>query len=232
MLRTLLVLSVLLLSTTAQASTIVGPQVTDSGKLVELSGLEWLTLTEADAGQLDVNQMLAAFDDSTSDFFGWRYASRLETEALFDSLWGGVSEDLDASNYDGASWFFDTFGVGPQFSTNGGYGADGTGLWSMAFGPDGCGTAITACLGSLRVKRVEFGSVANVGRFTDAGGLSVGLDDQNVGVAILRDNSVFSNPEANYSHLLVRNAVVPVPGALWLMLSALGAIIWIRREAR
>lgn len=48
-----------------------------------------------DKKSFDRQWVLSQTDEGYSD---WRYASRAETEALLDSLWGGVAEQYDVTN--------------------------------------------------------------------------------------------------------------------------------------
>ena len=104
----------LLVGLNAHAIIISGDQVTAGGKQVALQGLEWLSLDHtAGLSRADI-------EDGFTDRFGtvwnvgdWRYATRTETTTLLSSLWGGIWTGVQgawqSSNYDGASWFINTF---------------------------------------------------------------------------------------------------------------------------
>ena len=81
MLRTLYTLALFLvaLAQPVHAVTVSGTHVTDDGKLVNLSGLEWLSWDETEGFSRD------AIESGAGNTFiadGWRYATRSEFEAL------------------------------------------------------------------------------------------------------------------------------------------------------
>lgn len=170
----------LLAGLNAHAIIISGDQVTAGGKQVALQGLEWLSLDHtAGFSRVDI-------EDGFTDRFGnswnagdWRYASRLETSTLLQSLWGGAPDMWHSSSFDGADWFIGNF-QGIQFDS--GYGENrinGTSgdEWQTAdgalffFGNTGeCVHFAYTCWG--QVGTLEYYNGNTEGLFTKPGGLS------------------------------------------------------------
>lgn len=103
----------------AKAGIISGLHTTEEGKTVNLQGLEWMSL-DYTAG---LNRFVIESSNGFTDRYGntwasneWRYATRTETETLFESLWGGQYNGFSADNADGTKWFIDNFG-GLAFDT-------------------------------------------------------------------------------------------------------------------
>ncbi|MBV1879504.1 MAG: PEP-CTERM sorting domain-containing protein [Pseudomonadales bacterium] len=196
---------------------ILGPQITGEGKIVDLSGLEWLELPGTEhLSRNDIEGGAGGFIAA-----GWRYASRSEAEALFDSLWGGTVEGLSADNYDGARWFLDHFGVADVYGD--GYSSGGGSFWNLMFGNalECSPNPNLSCAGQVKIEDLAFASVPanstfgfNVGGFSDALGLSTGLTPDNISNTLAND----SITEARGS-LLVRS--VPEPSMLVLLMLGL-----------
>lgn len=103
-----------------QAVIISGKHVTPGGKIVNLQGLEWLSLEHT--ANLSTNEIKDGFTDNYGITYSgeeFRYATRSETELLLGSLWGGNYSGWSADNADGAKWFLDHF-WGLQFDTGSG----------------------------------------------------------------------------------------------------------------
>ena len=111
----------------ANAGFVSGTHTTAEGKVVDLQGLEWMSLEHTVGISRD------DIEDGFTDRYGttwnageWSYATREQTETLLTSLWGGQYSGQSTSNYDGAEWFISNFG-GIGFDN--GYGSnriDGT----------------------------------------------------------------------------------------------------------
>nr|WP_321465179.1 PEP-CTERM sorting domain-containing protein [uncultured Desulfobulbus sp.] len=97
----------------ANASMICGDYYLSDGRKVDLSGLEWLSIAETRG--LRYEQL------STYLSSGYRLATEQEVEALFTSIMGDGSgympllgtgyDGFNASDFTGASWFINIFGV-------------------------------------------------------------------------------------------------------------------------
>ncbi|MEM9633302.1 MAG: hypothetical protein AAGA50_18370 [Pseudomonadota bacterium] len=205
------------LCATAAAATVSGFHQTAAGKVVNLSGLEWLTWDQTTS--LSRTQI----ENGTGNTFfaeGWRYATRREFETLFDSLWGGLSEGWHSSNQDGTTWLLNVM--------------DRTTLWwqNISFGSTGeCGSTNASCLGHYVDGYKIGGEFEDQGWFENDYGLSYGVSAANGNRLIGNDSS-----GAHYSHALVRTAVSPVPVPLALPLLAgglgfLGFMGWRRKRS-
>jgi hypothetical protein len=101
--------AMLALSTHAGATVISGAHTTAGGKVVDLSGLEWLSWNETFGVSRDAIE--AGHGGLLAD--GWRYATGSEFTALISSLWGGVK--LSARNTKAGTMFTHQSGRGcPQ----------------------------------------------------------------------------------------------------------------------
>ncbi len=98
----------------SHATFISGNHQTDGGKIVDLQGLEWLSLDHTMELSRDYVEDASGFTDNYGTYFSageWRYATRVEVATLLGSLWGGTVPGLDFSNADGALWFESFFGL-------------------------------------------------------------------------------------------------------------------------
>lgn len=213
------VAAALVLSTSANASTVFNVDGIDT--------LEWLELTST-AG---MTRSTVETMTSSGSLQGWRYATRSEVETLYDSLWGGTTETWSADNYSGARTFFNTFGISELYSglNNSGYRLDGYTEWSTFFGVDGdaCVTASNSCVASVLISDTAYGSTSNEGWFHDSYGLSNGVD-----LANYQQSSGDNINYASYASHLVRVTVVPIPAAIWLFGSGLIGLIGLARRKR
>lgn len=203
-----LVILVIFNLSVAQASIISGTQFTGDGKEVNLGGLEWLSL-DATAGYSRTSIENGTAGSWLSD--GWRYSTRIETEDLLDSLWGGTTESWSKDNFDGASWFGDNFSWLSSFPSS-----IGTTLETHFFfgNPKECliGPA-NSCIGSVRLDYNPLSSQpsSSLGFFQDGFGLSVGLDGLNEA-----DAASPNTRQYNQGSMLVRAVSVPEPPAIYL----------------
>ncbi|MCV2352622.1 PEP-CTERM sorting domain-containing protein [Paucibacter sp. B2R-40] len=199
------VLAISLASTVSNAGVISGDSYTSMGKLVDLQGLEWMSLdmtrgysrSEIEAGQ--------------SGLFanGWRYASRDETGRLLQSLWGGV-QGGSTLNGDGADWFFQNLGSGNLFAGH-------NELHSFFYGKeDECSTDLTqSCRGMYGVFYSNVG-LAPGGWFLDSFGLDAASNSPEL-MSVSERNMAFGS-------LLVHAAPIPEPSSLALMFGGLGLL--------
>ncbi|MCP4253270.1 MAG: PEP-CTERM sorting domain-containing protein [Candidatus Scalindua sp.] len=174
----------------------MGTHQTAAGKVVNLSGLEWLEWDHgAGLSRVDVSNQMGA----GGTYEGWRYASRAEVGALLDSLWGGTHEGWHASNLDGGDWLSENMNNYHDWTP------DGT---NFHFGADSELSAGLSFYGHYRGQDTE----DPLGWFQDQYGLSTGLDAidlQTTGNAL--DFGDF------YGHALVKEAVVPEPATVSLL---------------
>ncbi|MDH5570153.1 MAG: hypothetical protein OEY89_00210 [Gammaproteobacteria bacterium] len=172
-----------------------------------LENLQWLELTPT--VYMSRESVEAEFLAGGA-FEGWRYATRGEVETLYDSLWGGTTEGYSRDNYAGARQFFDAFGISTHYGVDG-YDTYGYSRWGTIFGDQfECDSLSTmSCFGQVSIYDINFGAVSNLGYFSDAYGLSSGLDMINI-----QDVISISTGYTNVGSHLVR--VVPLPAAVWL----------------
>lgn len=86
--------------------------VNGNTKNVNLSGLQWMTLDHTVGLSRDSIDGKDWTDNQGNDWGAneWRYATRAETNALINSLWGGTFDGYGYNNYQGVSWFANNFG--------------------------------------------------------------------------------------------------------------------------
>lgn len=121
------------MTSTAHASFISGTQTLTNGNTVALQGLEWMPLTYTAGLSRNYVESATGWTDRFNNSWqasDWRYATRAETAALINSLWGGVFDEWSKDNGVGALWFINTFG-GLAFDT--GYGTGRNDIKSNAF---------------------------------------------------------------------------------------------------
>jgi len=98
--------------------------MTDGGKSVDLSGLEWLSFDDVSLSTFDKTYAEISNSSSIWSTAGWRYATNIEVDSLWNSL--GLSEAQSTSNSDGVDFILDNWG-GVYVPTNdfiSGYGAN------------------------------------------------------------------------------------------------------------
>ncbi|REL28512.1 PEP-CTERM sorting domain-containing protein [Thalassotalea euphylliae] len=105
------------IATTANAGLISGTHEFQNGfgqtQQVDLQGLEWLSLDSTfGLARLDIeNQVWTDKAGTTWQADDWRYATRQETNTLLNSLSANLRDGWSVSNYQGADWFADNFGM-------------------------------------------------------------------------------------------------------------------------
>jgi len=93
----------------AQAAIISGNLTTDLGKVVNLSGVEWLSFDDAELGTFNASRAEVEAEGSKWMQAGWRYANEEEVQALFGSLPPTLISDH--WNYsDGVKFLLDNWG--------------------------------------------------------------------------------------------------------------------------
>ena len=187
-----------------------------------IENIQWLELTEtANMSRNTVESELV----SGGLFDGWRYATRTETETLYDNLWGGTTEGWSTDNYNGARAFFNAFGISENNAAygNSGYSPGGNAQWETYFGDSSeCGGSnIFTCNANIVIEDIAFGGSQNLGFFEDSHGLSTGIDSINLQEYIDKNGSGL----AMSSHLVRDISAVPVPAAVWLFGSGLIGLV-------
>ena len=206
----------LLFSSVSHATIISGESYTEGGKSVALQGLECLSIdTTAGYSRTDIENGYGGLIDD-----GWRYANRLETATLLNSLWGGTYSGGHRSNGDGADWFFRHLGHGPLWNGM-------TELRSFFYGSeDECSSDQSlSCRGFYGV------AYSNVG-YPPTGWfyLEYGLD-----ATMINPGTVNTDlNDRNYGSLLVRGDATPVPvsepGTIGLLGAGLLGLKFTRRR--
>jgi len=187
------------------------------GGIVNLSGLDWMPVDMADSDQLDRNEIESLFSDSLSEFYGFRYATRIETSTLLNSL-GPVEDGWSSNSYAGISWFFDAFGVGPFSNNNSTY-------WDFFYGSDDeCIQDISqSCYANILINHeIMKGHMFNF----------AGYDPLHPTPNIrLKSDDWWRSPTANASHLLVKSSAVPEPPSIILIIVGI-LVLTYRRSVR
>jgi hypothetical protein len=138
---------------------------------------------------------------------GWRYASRAEVGALFDSLWGGTVDGWHNSNRDGGNWV--AANLGSVFDS---YGY-GTGGMDFHFGTNA--EVVTASyFGHYRG-----GGTGTDGWFSNYYGLGTGTDAIDYQVETSKSVAGWS-----WGHALVMEASAPVPEPASIAMWGVGAL--------
>lgn len=105
---------ILSVSLNNNAGIISGTHYTDLGKLVDLQGLEWMSLEHTAGLSRNLIEDSNGFTDRYNTDWAageWVYASRAQTETLLSSLWGGNYNGWSRDNADGVAWFQSHFGM-------------------------------------------------------------------------------------------------------------------------
>lgn len=209
------------------AAVIFGEHYTNSGKFVDLGGLDWLSLDET-SGVSRTSVEDGSAGNWLSD--GWRYSTRTETEALLDSLWGGTTEGYYWDNFDGASWFMNNFGALWTYTNHLDRNISETHFF---FGNQGeCTPSSTySCIGSVRldVDPKSTSPYLSYGWFVDGFGLSIGSSKPINEAYILRS----SQDQFNQASLLVRTHVtVPEPSIIPLLIIGIIGFAVILRQRK
>lgn len=198
------------------------------------TGYEWLELSNtSNLSRVTVESMLG---DTGSALYGYRYATRLETQALLESYMPYVPAELnhwEAYAAPGAQLFFNDFGMTLQ---------DNLGVINQAVSNDGvtfdynmhlisyfnygatgeCGVGVS-CAGNMFTAALD-GTIQAM--FTPA---HRGFD------AAWATPDTYSNYDSNWiqASLLVRELMpVPVPAAAWLFITGLLGLIAVARRRK
>ena len=210
--RLLPMLTIVIVSWGANAGTISGIHSLPNGDPVDLSGLVWLDWDATNGmSRPEVEAELLA----GGSLEGWRYATRSELEALFDSLWGGCISHWCEENGPGGDWLAAFFGGSTYTDIN---PLDNKG-GKLFFGADGdCSPDITmTCWGQWRGTATS----NNLGWFANSHGLSFGGGTGNNQVIIAK-----SFNDGRFASALV---AVPAPGNTLLLALSLLGVLWMRR---
>lgn len=210
-----------LLNMQAWGAIISGGHLLSDGRYVNLQGLDWLSI-DATMGSPREFVLSGVGYEGYND---WRFATREETENLLDSLWGGIIENWDISNFVGADWFVQNFGAdvgsgGYQYWSSFYYGSDSDVAAVSGFGDTLKGSVY--CNYDVDWFPDEF--AFDSGHFTDKDGLSAGASPGNVAI-----RTTSGEPLSGY--LLVRNTT-PLPEANSLVLMTLGILMLFSAKRR
>ncbi len=200
---TIVVVGILIISSLinlSYAGLITGNHFTDGGKVVDLSNRTWLSWDIKNISRSNIEIQMG----SEGLYEKYRYATRGEIEALFDSLWGGTHEAWDESNADGIHWLHNNFG-------SAGWGGEGG---YVIFGNDGdCSEDIDkACRGHWNLLGRE-------GYFSNKFGLSFGLSTTNYNISEAKSGT--NNWDA---HALILKSSIQVPEPTTVSILALGLL--------
>lgn len=186
----------LLISSMVQAHIVSGIHFTEGGKAVDLQGLEWLSLDRTRGiSRSDIENGYGGLWEE-----GWRYANRLQTETLLQSLWGGDYKWGYPDYGDGADWFFRSLAHGPllfyeSVLRNFFYGAEGECSNDLMLG----------CQGYAKVAYSNVG-LPPTGWF---------YNDQGLDATIANPVTVNSNlQDSHFGSLLIRVVAVPEPNVV------------------
>lgn len=201
------------------------------------TGYEWLELSSTtNLSRVTVESMLG---DNASTLYGYRYATRAETQALLESYLPYLPTELnhwEAYAAPGAQAFFNDFGMTFQ---------DDLGATFQAVSDDG----VTFSYNMYQVSYFNYGAAGECGvDVSCAGNMFAAALDGTVQAmftpahrgfdATWATPDTFSNFDANpiQTSLLVREFMaVPVPAAAWLMVSGMlvlfGQACWRNKKA-
>lgn len=156
------VLFIGLLAGSANAAIISGTHYTNEGKLVNLSGLEWLSWDVA------IGKSRASIEAGEMGLLdaGWRYATRKELSDLFQSV--APQAGQSPLNSDGTKWLWEVFDnpsfAAPAYASPG--GAAMSRIKHLFVGDDGeCSAHLTeSCVAHWRAyERADLGYLGNNG---------------------------------------------------------------------
>lgn len=120
------VLGCLAIVGSSQATIISGAMTTDLGKVINLSGVEWLSFDDSELGTFNVSRAEIEAEGSKWMQAGWRYANEDEIAALFRSLW--VYSGADSNYNDGVKFLLDNWGSSDWVERGGSLVVDRTSL--------------------------------------------------------------------------------------------------------
>ena len=230
----------LLINSGVGAAIISGAVTTDSGAVVNLSGLEWMSFDHQDStgDYTSLNVLWDTYDDAGTiwDLNGWRLATQTEVTSLYNSL--SLTSGEAAGNADGVAFLHDNFGFDPVAATSF-YGPDyginysiDYGAYNWAIGVFLSDTAGT--YGSLETKSAYYNEYIDhdPNDSTDYTQYSGGHDPLSQFVLSSFSTST-SDRGDQWGAFFVREetiAPVPVPPSLVLMASGLAAGLGIARR--
>lgn len=218
-----------------QATTDFGPQE----QTVNLQGLDWLSLDRTfGLSRIDIDGN--TWEDNSGTTWQaneWRFATREETNALVNSLWGGSLNGWGHNNYQGVSWFEENFGLLAGTHRNSNF-VDFQRAWFNYGSSNECSTDNQrTCRGYIALAKdytgnffqtnVKTGAQA-VGYDTDfhqgLGFISEFNSGLEVGLSRSVASGVVNSRNLRVGNLLVRNTPVDVPEPAPLTLFA-GALL-------
>ena len=193
-------------------STMAHAAIVDNGNYttVTATGLDWLDLTEtSNRSYIDISSQLGP----GGDFSGWRYASLVEMNSLFDAFGGN-------GNYY-------TSGNNGLFESLAPYWGD------LKCELEGCaigdGSNDFYYHQTLTNNVVMLGNINDISQINIHSGLDVSLiyDQINLGGP---SGGPFNIANPTLAHALVRATAVPIPTAAWLFVSSLLTLALIRQK--
>lgn len=235
--KKILLIALLTFTASVQAATIT---ITDSGlqgftdlgqtTLDTNTGLEWLNFSNLNNGTNELMTMGFSINDSLSNFGSFRLAVESEIVNLFATVFPTIGTT-------GITQFANTTTSSIATSRNN---------WMSAFGTDvnpaNTGTTFTNT-GGVTTATVTAGSVSSRGMYIDGNGdvqyagALINLDDGyskiygpsfQTGLPLTEDSAY-----SNYGVFMVRDGhipAVPVPAAVWLMMSGLLGLVAVARH--
>ena len=194
---------------------------------------EWLEMSQTI--NMSREQVEAQLVDPTSNIFGYQYASRAQVESLLLSYmpWDGISGNHgDPVAISGALALHNEFGITEFTSLSSTVSRDTVDGYSVQYNSFayidamyGVGTECTRSFGTITIGPSCRAQITV--RFApDGTAVEVDQSERRGFDASYLYPDAINGPSDSLGSFLVRSTVVPVPAALWLFCSALGALGW------